>query len=99
MPTYISLLNWTQQGIQTVREAPARLDAGKQAIKAAGGELKGFYLVMGQYDFVLIAELPNDEAVATLLLSLGAQGNVRSTTMRAFTEEEYRKLVAALPAT
>jgi uncharacterized protein with GYD domain len=99
MPTYISLLNWTQQGIQTVRDAPARLDAGKQAIKAMGGELKGFYLVMGQYDFVLIAELPNDEAVATLLLSLGAQGNVRTTTMRAFTEEEYRKLVAALPST
>ncbi len=97
MPTYISLIHWTQQGIQTVKDAPARLDAAKQAIRAAGGEIKAFYLVMGQYDFVLVAEAPNDEAVTRLIIATGMQGNVRTETMRAFTEDEYRKIVASLP--
>jgi uncharacterized protein with GYD domain len=60
MPTYITLLRWTQQGIQNIKESPARLDQAQEAIKAAGGELKAFYLTMGQYDGVAINEAPND---------------------------------------
>lgn len=97
MPTYISLLNYTQQGLATAKNGPARLDAAKEAYKKAGGEVKAFYLTMGRYDIVLVAELPNDEAVARLALALGGQGNVRSETFRAFTEAEYRKVVASLP--
>jgi uncharacterized protein with GYD domain len=97
MPTYISLLRYTQQGIAAAKGGPARLDAAKQAYKKAGGELKAFYLTMGPYDMVVIAELPNDEAVATLALGLGAAGNIRTETARAFTEAEYRKIVATLP--
>jgi uncharacterized protein with GYD domain len=97
MPTYISFLRYTQQGIAAAKGGPARLDAAKEAYRKAGGEVKGFYLTMGQYDMVLVAELPNDEAVATLALGLGAAGNVRSETVRAFTEAEYRKVVASLP--
>ncbi len=97
MPTYISLMHWTQQGIQTVKDAPARLDAARQAVKAMGGEIKAVYLVMGQYDFVIIAEAPNDEVVAKFALATGMQGNVRTETLKAFTEEEYRKIVASLP--
>ena len=97
MPTYITLMQWTQQGIQTVKDAPARLDAAKQLVKSLGGEIKGFYLVMGEYDFVLISEAPNDEVVAKAAILTGMQGNVRTKTMRAFTEEEYRKIVAGLP--
>lgn len=97
MPTYISLLRYTQQGIASVKNGPARLDAAKEAYKKAGGELKEFYLTMGQYDMVVVAELPNDEAVARLALALGAQGNIRTETSRAFTEAEYRKIVASLP--
>jgi uncharacterized protein with GYD domain len=96
MPTYISLLTYTQQGIAAAKNGPARLDAAKEAYRKAGGEVKGFYLTMGQYDIVLIAELPNDETVAKLALGLGSQGNVRSQTFRAFTEAEYRKVVAGL---
>jgi uncharacterized protein with GYD domain len=73
------------------------LDAAKQLVKSLGGEIKGFYLVMGEYDFVLISEAPNDEVVAKAVIMTGMQGNVRTRTMRAFTEEEYRKIVAGLP--
>ncbi len=97
MPTYISLVSYTQQGIGSIKQGPGRLDAAKEAYRKAGGELKAFYLTMGQYDMVVIAELPNDEAVATLALSLGSAGNLRTVTTRAFTEPEYRKIVAALP--
>jgi uncharacterized protein with GYD domain len=97
MPTYISLLHYTDQGIASAKNGPARLDAAKAAYKKAGGEIKGFYLTMGEYDVVIVAELPNDETVASLALALGGQGNVRSTTFRAFNEAEYRKIVASLP--
>ena len=97
MPTYISLISYTQQGLASIKQGPARLDAAKEAYRKAGGELKGFYLTMGQYDIVAIADLPNDEAVASMALALGAAGNLRTVTSRAFTEAEYRKIVGALP--
>jgi uncharacterized protein with GYD domain len=97
VPTYISMLRYTQQGISTVKNAPARIDAAKEAYRKAGGELKSIYLTLGQYDLVAIAEMPNDEAVGRMALSLGAQGNIRSETMRAFTETEFKKIAASLP--
>jgi uncharacterized protein with GYD domain len=97
MPTYISLLRYTQQGVQNIKESPARLDAAKKAFQAMGGELKQWYLVMGQYDAVVVSEGPDDETAAKLSLVIGAQGNIRTETLRAFTEEEYRKLIASLP--
>jgi uncharacterized protein with GYD domain len=97
MPTYISLLNFTQQGIEKIKESPARLDKARQAFKAMGAELKAFYLVMARYDAVVISEAPNDETVGKLVLMIGAQGNIRTETLRAFTEDEYRKMIAALP--
>ncbi len=97
MPTYISLLRFTQKGIETIKEGPARLDRAKQLFRAAGAEVKAFYLVTGQYDAVVISEAPNDETVARLALGTGALGNVRTETLRAFTEDEYRKIIAALP--
>lgn len=97
MPTYISLLNFTQQGIEKIKESPARLDKARQAFQAMGAELKAFYLVMGRYDAVVISEAPNDETVGKLVIMIGAQGNIRTETLRAFNEEEYRKMIAALP--
>ena len=96
MPTYISMLRYTQQGISSVKNAPARIDAAKEAYKKAGGELKAIYLTMGQYDLVAVAEMPNDEAVARMALALGVQGNIRTETMRAFTEAEFRKITGSL---
>ena len=99
MPTYISLLRYTQQGISSIQDAPARIDAAKEGYRKAGGELKAVYLTMGQYDLVAIAELPNDEAVARMALALGGQGNLRTETMRAFTETEFRKIAGSTAGT
>jgi len=97
MPTYIVLVNWTDQGIRNVKESPQRLDATKKAIEAAGGKLIGFYLTMGRYDEVLIVEGPSDEVAATLALSAGSQGSVRTETLKAFPEAQYRGIIAKIP--
>lgn len=97
MATYISLLHYTQQGMKNIKQAPSRLDAAKKAFKDAGAEIKNFYLTMGQYDAVVISESPNDEATAKVALLIGSQGNVQTQTFRAFSEDEYRKIVTALP--
>ena len=96
MPTYISLLRYTQQEIKNIKDAPSRLGAAKDAFKKAGADIKAFYLVMGQYDAVVISEAPDDESAAKLALLIGSLGNVQTETLRAFTEVEYRKLVARI---
>jgi uncharacterized protein with GYD domain len=96
MPHFVTLIRFTQQGITTIKESPKRLDAAKKAAEKAGGKLHGFYLTMGEYDAVLIGEAPSDEAVAQFTLSLCAQGNVTTQTLRAFTEAEYRKIISGL---
>ncbi|MGH9161180.1 MAG: GYD domain-containing protein [Vicinamibacteraceae bacterium] len=97
MPTYITLLRWTQKGIENVKESPARLDAAKKAFQKAGGKMTQFYMVMGQYDMVAIAEAPDDETASRMVLATAAGGSVQTETLRAFTEDEYRKIVAGLP--
>jgi uncharacterized protein with GYD domain len=96
MSTYITLLNWTQQGIQSVKESPARLEKAKAAIKAEGGEIKAFYMTMGQYDMVVVIEAPDDDTYARTVLAIASHGAVKSQTLRAFTEGEYRKIVGSL---
>ena len=93
MVTYLMLLNWTDQGIKNVKDSPKRLDAVKKLAKDMGGEVKAFYLTMGPYDTVAVLTLPDDETMAALALSLGASGNVRTVTMRAFPEPEYREIL------
>ena len=96
MPTYISLLRLTQRGIENIKESPSRIGAARKAFEAAGGRLRDLYVVTGQYDFVAIIEAPDDETAARVALELGARGNVRTETMRAFTEDEYRRIISAL---
>jgi uncharacterized protein with GYD domain len=97
MATYISFVKWTEQGIRNAKDAPKRVEAFEAAVKAAGGRLKEMYLVMGEYDLVVVTEAPNDETVARLSLATGMQGNVRTVTSRAFTREEMTKIVGGLP--
>ena len=96
MATYITLIRYTQQGIETIKESPTRLDKAKAAFKAMGAELKAFYLVMGQYDAIVISEAPDDETVAKLALRVSSTGAIRTETLRAWPEDEYRKIIAAL---
>ncbi len=97
MATYITLIRYTQQGVQNMKESPSRLDKAKEAIKAAGGELKAYYLTMGQYDAMVISEAPSDEVYMTTILAIASAGAIKTETLRAFTEDEYRKIIAALP--
>ena len=95
MPTYISLINFTQKGAEAIKDGPKRLEAAKQRFRDAGAELKAFYLVTGQYDAVSIVEAPNDEVVAKLALGTASLGFVRSQTCR-FAEDDYKTIVASL---
>jgi len=97
MATYIILANYTEQGIRNIKNSPERLAAAREMGKGMGGQIKEFYLTLGNYDFVAVAEAPDDAAAAKLLLALGAQGNVRTTTLRAFGENEYREITKSLP--
>lgn len=90
------LFNYTDQGIRAVKEAAGRLDGLRRRLRELGGELQAFYLTMGPYDTVAVVTLPDDATMARLALSLGAAGNVRTLTMRAFPEGEYREILASL---
>ena len=96
MPHYVTLLRYTQQGIAKVKGSPARLDAARKAAEKAGGKIHGWYLTMGRYDAVFIAEFPDDEACAKFALSVGSLGNVTTETLKAFTEPEYRNIIGSL---
>lgn len=96
MPTYIALLSWTQQGISNVKDSPSRLDAGREAFKKRGMTIKETYLTMGRYDFVQVIEAPDDETFASAVLALAALGNVQTETLKAFTEDQYRKIISGL---
>jgi uncharacterized protein with GYD domain len=97
MPLYVSLMKMTDQGIRDVKNAPQRVALAAQAMEAMKGKLHAFYLVMGEYDYVAVAEAPDDETAMTFTLGLGAAGNVRTTTLKAFTREEFAELVKKLP--
>ena len=97
MPTYVSLLKFTDKGIQTIKETPKRVEAAKQMAKAAGAEIKSVYYVLGHYDVVVISEAPDDETAVRMALAGAMPGNVKSETLRAFSAEEFMKIVAKLP--
>jgi uncharacterized protein with GYD domain len=96
MSTYVLLCNYTDQGIRNVKESTKRRAAAKEAGKKLGVDIKTAYLAMGVYDVVLIAEAATDEAVAKWALSLGSKGNVRTTTIKVFPEQEMDKILAAV---
>jgi uncharacterized protein with GYD domain len=97
MVTYVILMNLTEQGIKDIKDAPARMNEASKSLEAAGGKLTGFYITMGQYDYVAIAEGPDDEAALLQLLGLGMAGNVRTTALKAFRMEQFATLLQKLP--
>ena len=97
MTTYIMLMKLTEQGAKSIKEAPQRIEQGFKTVEAMGGKAIGFYAVMGEYDYVVIGECPSDEVMMTFLLGLGSLGNVRTTTLKAFTSEEFAAMVKKLP--
>ena len=95
MPKYIILGNWTDQGVKTVKDTTKRADQAKALAAKMGGKLD-VYWTMGAYDFVAVAEAPSDEAYMQLALTIGSQGNTRTTTLKAWTQDEAAKVVAKL---
>ena len=94
MATYITLINFTEQGIKTIKDLPARIAAGRQAFEANGGKLLNYYLTLGAQDAVVVYEFPDDETTASMALAQAGLGNLRTTTMRAFTEAEIPGVIS-----
>jgi uncharacterized protein with GYD domain len=96
MATFISLINFTDQGIRNVKDSPDRYEAFKALAEKVGGTVKGVYYTMGHYDMVVIVE-GSDEAAMTAMLKVGSLGNVRTETLRGFSLEEMRKIISKMP--
>ncbi|PSJ60511.1 GYD domain-containing protein [Kumtagia ephedrae] len=96
MTTYVLLINWTDQGVRNLRESPKRLDASKKALADMGGTFRDFFLTMGDCDIVAVCEAPDDAVMARFALQLGAAGNVRTRTLKAFPESAYREIINSL---
>ncbi len=98
MHTYVVFFGFTEQGVKTIKNSPARLEGVKKAIKANGGVFKSFHGILGsQFDTMVLLEAPDDESVAKIVLTVASVGNARSETHRLFTEDEFMKMVAELP--
>jgi len=96
MATYISLVNFTDQGIRNIKESPDRFAAFKNMAEKMGVSVKGFYYAVGQYDMVVIVE-GTDEAATAALLKVGSLGNVRSQTLRGFSLDEMKSIIGSIP--
>lgn len=96
MPHYVMLVSWTDQGIRSAKDSPKRRADFRRKVETAGGKWVGVYYTFGQYDLVGIFEFPNDETALHLALSLGSLGNVRTTTLKAFTEAEFDRVAQKL---
>ena len=97
MATFISLVNFTEQGIRNAKESPNRAAAFGASVESLGVKLKDIYWTVGHYDAVAIIEGPDDESVTAALLSLGSHGNVRTETLRAFSEKEMKGIISKMP--
>ena len=96
MLTYLIQSQWTEQGIRTVKDSAKRLDLGKKKLKEMGGEIKAVYLTTGAFDMLAVVEVPTDATLASYVLWLGSQGNLKTQTVKAFTEDEYRRIIGEL---
>jgi uncharacterized protein with GYD domain len=96
-PTYISLVKFTEKGIQNAKQTTQRLAAWAAKVQSMGVTIKQMYWTLGEYDQVCIFEPPDDETAASVLLAADMLGNIRTQTMRAFTADEMDKILARIP--
>ena len=97
MPTFICFLNWTDQGAKAAKDADKRAQAARSMAEKLGGKLLSGYVTTGQYDVVVTLEMPNGEAMVKFASAISAAGNARTTTVRAYTPDEFSKLAAEAP--
>lgn len=96
MATYIVLNNFTEQGVRNLKDTTKRAESIREMAKKFGVSVKAFYWTLGSYDIVGVLEAPDDESIAALIASIGIAGNVRTQTMRAFTEADVNEIIAKL---
>jgi uncharacterized protein with GYD domain len=96
MATYVSLINWTEQGIKAYRDTTARADAAKGLAAKFGGRLVSIWWTIGPYDLVAVSEFPDEGSATAFALALGAAGNIRTTTMRAFGADDMSAIIARI---
>ena len=96
-PTYISLVKFTEKGVQNAKQTTQRLAAWAAKVQSMGVTIKQMYWTLGEYDQVCIFEAPDDETAASVLLAADILGNIRTRTMRAFTAAEMDKILAKIP--
>ena len=94
MGTYVVISDWTEQGVAKFGDTVERYEAGHGRLEALGVTVKEIYWTLGQHDMVSIVDAPDDETLAAALLNLASQGNFRTTTLRAFSADEMRALIA-----
>ena len=94
MATYIMLASFTEQGIRTVKDTTKRADAFRELAKGSGANIKDIYWTLGQYDIVAVADAPDEMAMTALGLALGKSGNVRTQTLRAFSQTDMNAILA-----
>ena len=97
MPNFICFLNWTDEGAKNAKDSPNRHDAACSLAESLGGKVVGAYVTTGQYDVVAILDMPDGDAMAKFALTASSRGHARTTTVRAFTAEEMRKIASDLP--
>ena len=97
MPTYIILMNYTEQGIKNIKEAPERTERLTKTLESMGGKVIGHYAVMGQWDRISIVEMPSDDVMASAALRMGAGGIIRTMTLKAWPMADFSKIIRALP--
>ena len=93
--SFIKAIRPRKKGVQEFRDSPSRIEKAKAAVAAAGGEMKSFHVTLGRYDMIAVIEAPNDAAYAKVMLALASKGGVRTETLLAFTEDEFRDIVKA----
>jgi uncharacterized protein with GYD domain len=96
MPTFVVLAKWTEKSFASIKDAPAMAEEVKKTVTAMGAKIKGWYLLMGQYDEMCILEAPNAETVAKILIPLSVKYGGKTETMQAFSEEEAMALIAGM---
>ncbi len=97
MPNFICFLNWTNEGATKAKDIASRHDAACSLAESLGGKVVGGYVTTGQYDVVAILEMPDGDAMAKFALTIGQRGQARTTTVRAFSQDEIRNIVSDLP--
>lgn len=99
MATYMLVFHYTDEGMRNIKQSPPRFDDNKELYQAMGAKIVGFYMTTGDFDGVMIVEAPDEQTMAKLSLTVSSKGAIRTKILRAYSEDEYRQIIDAVPET